>query len=117
MPLLLQIFTDVVVVLKVGVLEDFSTEPHPLHTESIDLKRSTSSSSSQQDQNNFFFPIFFLPMFFYSGRSMTHVSSNKEAFEASKKTVSDSKSNTHAHLRRYSPVVRTFIDIMHSLIS
>ncbi|XP_076613704.1 complement component C6 [Chaetodon auriga] len=74
--------------IKVGVLEDFSTEPQPLLAESIDLKRSTSSDNNQQDANSFFFPIFFLPMFFYSGRSMTQVSSNKEAFEASKKTDS-----------------------------
>ncbi|XP_041815933.1 complement component C6 [Chelmon rostratus] len=74
--------------IKVGVLEDFSNEPHSLHTESIELKKSSSSTNNQGDQNNFFFPVFFFPMFFFSGRSMTQVSSNKEAFEASKKTDS-----------------------------
>lgn len=79
-----------VLVVKVGVLEDFSTELHPLHTESINLKTPTSSENSQRDQNNLFVPIIFLPMFFFSGRSRTQVTSNKEAFEASKKMVSDS---------------------------
>ncbi|XP_044030054.1 complement component C6 isoform X1 [Siniperca chuatsi] len=74
--------------IKVGVVEDFSTEPQPLHTEPVSLKTSSSSENSQQDGRNLFLPIFFLPMFFYSGRSMTQVSSNKEAFEASKKTDS-----------------------------
>lgn len=69
--------------IKVGQLEDFNTEPKPLHTESIDAKTSRSSASGQQSQNIFFFPIFY-----FGGRSMKQSSSNKEAFEASKKTDS-----------------------------
>ncbi|XP_075935885.1 complement component C6 [Anarhichas minor] len=69
--------------IKVGKLEDFSTEPETLHSEPIDMKTSSSSGNSQQHQNSFFFPIFF-----FSGRSMSHTGSNKEAFEASKKTDS-----------------------------
>lgn len=69
---------------KVGVLEDFNTEPQPLHSEVIDLKMSSSSGNSQQDRDSFFFPIFFFSRKFRSG-----VTSNKEAFEASKKTVND----------------------------
>ncbi|KAM6901408.1 complement component C6 isoform 1-T2 [Lycodopsis pacificus] len=69
--------------IKVGQLEDFSTEPETLHSEPIDMKTSSSSGNSQQHQNIFFFPIFF-----FSGRSMSHTGSNKEAFEASKKTDS-----------------------------
>ncbi|KAK9532802.1 hypothetical protein VZT92_010169 [Zoarces viviparus] len=69
--------------IKVGKLEDFSTEPETLHSEPIDMKTSSLSGNSQRDQNIFFFPIFF-----FSGRSMSHTGSNKEAFEASKKTDS-----------------------------
>lgn len=86
-------FTHVVLVVKVGVLEDFSTEPHPLHTETISVKTSRSSHRADpENRNHLFVPFIFLPMFFYSGRSATGVTSNKEAFEASKKTVSDSYS-------------------------
>ncbi|XP_054468408.1 complement component C6 [Anoplopoma fimbria] len=66
--------------IKVGELEDFSTEPQTLHADSIDLKTSMSSGSNQQNQNAFFFPIFV----FWS-RSRSQVRSYKEAFEASKK--------------------------------
>lgn len=75
---------------KAVELEDFSTEPQPLHAEFLHASKASSSSSSNQNQNKFFIPIIFLPMFFYSSRSNTQVTSNKEAFEASKKVVSDS---------------------------
>ncbi|KAM9841146.1 complement component C6 [Aulostomus maculatus] len=61
--------------IKVGVLEDFSTEPQPLHTQLMDLKTAT-SSASQQNQG--------LSLFFFSFR-FQHITSNKKAFEASKK--------------------------------
>ncbi|KAF3848775.1 hypothetical protein F7725_015272 [Dissostichus mawsoni] len=69
--------------IKVGQLEDFSIAPEPLHTESVH-KISSDSTANQQGGNIFVFPIFY-----FSGRSMSHGSSNKEAFEASKKTVRD----------------------------
>nr|AIN76757.1 complement component 6 [Oplegnathus fasciatus] len=72
--------------IKVGVVEDFSTEPRSLHTEPISVKTSHSSGDSQQDGNHGFF--LFFPLFIYGGRSRTQISSNKEAFEASKKTDS-----------------------------
>lgn len=81
---------------KVGVLEDFNTEPHPLHTESVNFK--TSSSSQNNNQNDLFIPIVFLPLFFFHRSSMTRFSSNKEALEASKKIVSD---EAPTHLLRH----------------
>lgn len=77
-----------ILVVKVAVMEDFSTELHPLKAETIEVKRSRSSSNDQQNKKDFFIPLVFLPMFFYSGRSRTQITSNKEAFEASKKIVS-----------------------------
>lgn len=74
---------------KAVALEDFSTEPQPLHAEFIHASKTSSSSNSHQDKNKFFIPIILLPMFFYSSRSSTQITSNKEAFEASKKVVSD----------------------------
>lgn len=70
--------------IKVGVLEDFSTEPHQLHVEPIEVHTSTSSDNSQQGQDHLFLPIFFFPLFFHGSRR-TQISSNKEAFDASKK--------------------------------
>lgn len=78
---------------KVGELEDFNTEPHPLHTESISLKRSSSSEDSAQ--NKFLLPIVFLPFFLFHRSSEESFSSHKEALEASKKIVSD---DTLTHL-------------------
>lgn len=73
-----------VLVVKVAVVDDFNTELHPLKTETIELpRRTTSSSSSQGSQWNLFIPIFF-----FGGRSKTHITSSTEAFEASKKIVS-----------------------------
>lgn len=77
-----------ILVVKVAVPEDFSTELHPLKAETIEVKRSTSSSDNQQNKKDLFIPLVFLPMFFFSGRSRTQITSNKEAFEASKKIVS-----------------------------
>jgi len=92
--------TDVLVAVKVGQLDDFSTEPQHLHTEPVDLKTSRSSGNEQQDGNFFFFPIFFL-----SRGSMKRSGLSKDAFEASKKKVSDL--NSEAHVGRDTPV-RTF---------
>lgn len=72
--------------IKVGVVEDFSTEPQELHTEPISVKRSSSSESSHQEGGYLF--LFFLPIFYFGGSSNTQVSSNKQAFEASKTTDS-----------------------------
>lgn len=63
------------------MVEDFSTEPQPLHSESVSTKRSGSSSYSRGEKD-------FLFVLLYLGRgSGSTVQSNKEAFEASKKTV------------------------------
>lgn len=89
--LLLLLFTRVfpILVVKVAVVDDFNTELHPLKAETIELpRRTTSSSSSQGSQRNLFIPLIFLPIFFSSGRSKTQITSNTEAFEASKKIVS-----------------------------
>uniref|UniRef100_A0A8C7YVK8 Complement component 6, duplicate 1 n=1 Tax=Oryzias sinensis TaxID=183150 RepID=A0A8C7YVK8_9TELE len=68
--------------IKVGMVEDFSTEPQPLHSESVSIKRSGSSSYSRGEKD-------FLFVLLYLGRgSGSTVQSNKEAFEASKKTDS-----------------------------
>lgn len=77
-------FTDVVVVVKVGALEDFSIKPQPLHTETISVKTSEASQKDPQRSTD----IYFFPIFFYRRNLKTRVSSNKQAFEASKKTVS-----------------------------
>ncbi|XP_071321962.1 complement component C6 isoform X1 [Trachinotus anak] len=69
--------------IKVGVVEDFSTDPQQLHTEPINMKTSSSSGSSKTDRDNFFFPIFF-----FSGSSSNRKTSYRDAFEASKKTDS-----------------------------
>ncbi|TDH01812.1 hypothetical protein EPR50_G00166580 [Perca flavescens] len=74
--------------IKVGELEDFNNEPHTLHTEPINFQTSRSSEIGQQGQDAFFIPIIFLPMFFFTGSSMSSSRTNKEAFEASKKTDS-----------------------------
>ncbi|KAF7655351.1 hypothetical protein LDENG_00057380 [Lucifuga dentata] len=70
--------------IKVGIPEDFSTDPQPLHAESISIKTSKSSDNSQQLQRLFSFPIFF-----HQGNFMSVFKSSKEAFEASK--TKDSK--------------------------
>uniref|UniRef100_A0A3B3DG18 Complement component 6, duplicate 2 n=1 Tax=Oryzias melastigma TaxID=30732 RepID=A0A3B3DG18_ORYME len=65
--------------IKVGVVEDFSTEPQPLHSESVSIKRTSSSSSFRGESD-----ILFLLLFLGRG-SRSNIQSNKEAFEASKK--------------------------------
>uniref|UniRef100_A0A8D0ADR9 Complement component 6, duplicate 2 n=1 Tax=Sander lucioperca TaxID=283035 RepID=A0A8D0ADR9_SANLU len=50
--------------IKVGELEDFSNEPHSLHTEPIDFKTSSSSGMSQQGRDAFFIPHYFSPHVF-----------------------------------------------------
>ncbi|XP_061590499.1 complement component C6 isoform X1 [Cololabis saira] len=70
--------------IKVGEVEDFSTEPQPLHTESVDVKRSSSSSQTIKSPNHFLYLILFLHR-----SDGTHFSSNKAAFQASK--TKDSK--------------------------
>lgn len=78
-----------ILLVKVAVLDDFNNEVHPLKAEAIDLPRkTTSSSSSQGSEGGLFIPLVFLPIFFFGGRSMTQVTSNTEAFEASKRIVS-----------------------------
>ncbi|XP_070780240.1 complement component C6 [Enoplosus armatus] len=67
---------------KVGVVEDFSTEPQELHTEPISVSRTTSSSNRLSDGDTLFIILFF------SRGSNSQLSRNKDAFEASKKTDS-----------------------------
>ncbi|KAM9338385.1 complement component C6 [Symphorus nematophorus] len=73
--------------IKAAVPEDFNTEPHQLHVQPIDLKRTSETATSipNRPRSSFFF---FFPLFFASTRSKHLSSSNKEAFEASKKTDS-----------------------------
>lgn len=85
--------TDVVI--KVAVLEDFSTVPQTVDTESIPpWKTSRSNENREHGRDAFFFPIFYFNKGFTS-----KFSSNKEAFESSKKTVSDSNNSTHTRLQ------------------
>ena len=69
---------DVSVVVQVGVLQDFSTEPQQLHTDSISVKTSSSSGVNHPSQRKLFF------LFLHRQSSL-----NKAAFEASKKMVSE----------------------------
>lgn len=64
------------------MVEDFSTDPQPLVSETINIKRTSEGGQNNQDQGNFLFLLFFL-----HGSSRSRLTSNKEAFEASKKTV------------------------------
>lgn len=59
--------------IKVGALEDFSTEPRPLRSESVSVKQSSSAGGTDHNRRNFLF-LFLRP-----------VTLNKAAFEASKK--------------------------------
>lgn len=68
---------------------DFSTEPHVVKTEPIDIKKSSSSAKKEKDSD------FLFALFYIGGGSRNQVSSNKEAFEASKKKVNDSYSDSH----------------------
>ena len=78
-----------VLVVKVGALEDFSTVPQELHTEPVDFKTSSSYEDSDGNGHRHGFLFIFFPFFFFSGGSRSHTISNKEAFESSKKIVSD----------------------------
>lgn len=73
--------------IKAAVVEDFNTEPQTLHTEPIDIKTSSSSSFSGPHERRGFLFIFF-PLFIGSRTSRHFSSSNKQAFEASKRTDS-----------------------------
>uniref|UniRef100_A0AAQ4PMH9 Complement component 6, duplicate 2 n=1 Tax=Gasterosteus aculeatus aculeatus TaxID=481459 RepID=A0AAQ4PMH9_GASAC len=68
--------------IKVGELGDFSTEPHVVKTEPIDIKKSSSSAKKEKDSD------FLFALLYIGGGSRNQVSSNKEAFEASKKKES-----------------------------
>ncbi|XP_061657872.1 complement component C6 isoform X1 [Syngnathoides biaculeatus] len=65
--------------IKVGVIEDFGTNPKPLHSESISVKKSF-STTTQEERNQHMLWHFFFPL-------TSHINS-KDAFEASKKTDS-----------------------------
>uniref|UniRef100_A0A8P4KJ15 Complement component 6, duplicate 2 n=1 Tax=Dicentrarchus labrax TaxID=13489 RepID=A0A8P4KJ15_DICLA len=69
--------------ITVGVVEDFSYRPQPLHTEIVDprVKDPVVTSSGSVNANS----LFFFPVFFFSGSSRTQFMSNTEAFKASKK--------------------------------
>ncbi|XP_035523720.1 complement component C6 [Morone saxatilis] len=67
--------------MTVGVVEDFSHKPEPLHTESVDVKNPVVTSSGSINANSHFF----FPVFFFSGSSRSQFMSNTEAFKASKK--------------------------------
>lgn len=83
-----------VVVVKVSTPEDFSTEPQELHTEPVDFKTSSSSENSGGHGYGHGFFFIFFPFFYVAGGFKTQTISNKEAFEASKKIVSNPK-KTH----------------------
>ncbi|XP_059213661.1 complement component C6 [Centropristis striata] len=106
--------------IKVAELNDFSTEPKPLKTETISVKNSRSSASQQDPSRG----TLFLPILFFLHRSSrSYVSSNKEAFEASKKT--DSKffrvhqvlPTSTFKVRNYKDLVLTlpFLQFLHAL--
>lgn len=104
-----------IVVLKVGEVEEFSTADENVRTEPIDVKKPSSNQNNQNDKSGLFIPLIFLPMFFYTSRSYTELSSNKEAFDSSKKTVSN-LITAHTHICS-DILMRTFINKMRSLIS
>ncbi|XP_057674285.1 complement component C6 isoform X1 [Corythoichthys intestinalis] len=62
--------------IKVGVIEDFSTDPQPLHSDSINVKNSI---STEEERKRNFWPFF---------HSLTSHVTSKSSFEASKKTDS-----------------------------
>nr|AXB74598.1 complement component 6 [Planiliza haematocheilus] len=71
--------------IKVGTLEDFNNEPHPLRTETLSVKTPTTERQSGSQQGS----MFLFPIFYFSRSSQSQLTSNKEAFEASK--TKDSK--------------------------
>ncbi|CAG5867193.1 unnamed protein product [Menidia menidia] len=66
--------------MKVGAPEDFSTEPHKLHSEAINLKSTSSSTSYGPSRNDFLFILLLLHK-----SSQSKITTSKAAFEASKK--------------------------------
>ncbi|XP_038136581.1 complement component C6 isoform X1 [Cyprinodon tularosa] len=66
--------------IKVGVLEDFSTEPQEVVSESVEIKRTRQSETGSHDPRG----SLFLLILFHSS-SGSRLTSNKFAFEASKK--------------------------------
>ena len=87
-----------VVVVKVGEVEDFSIEPQELHTESV----SETSSSSEPNDPKLDSSFFFFPIFYISSSAKWQISSNKQAFAASKTMVGDCNNNTHTLVVIYS---------------
>ncbi|XP_019739061.1 complement component C6 isoform X1 [Hippocampus comes] len=61
--------------IQAGVMEDFSTDPRPLHSESIHVKKSNEDERNQD-------------IFFFGRRFLTSHIKSKDAFEASKKSDS-----------------------------
>ncbi|XP_051907114.1 complement component C6 [Hippocampus zosterae] len=61
--------------IQAGVMEDFSTDPRPLHSESIHVKKSNEEERNQD-------------VFFFGRRFVTSHIKSKDAFEASKKSDS-----------------------------
>lgn len=70
-------------VVKAGVMEDFSTDPRPLHSDSIHVKKSNEEEKKQEIL--LFGRRFFPPLSSYV--------KSKDAFEASKKSVSKKTSS------------------------
>lgn len=70
--------------IKAGKEEDFSMNPQPLKTETINFKSSMSSQGPDTNQNN----IFVFPIFYFGSGSSSGSSSKKDAFQASKKKSS-----------------------------
>uniref|UniRef100_A0A3B5LCZ8 Complement component 6, duplicate 1 n=1 Tax=Xiphophorus couchianus TaxID=32473 RepID=A0A3B5LCZ8_9TELE len=95
--------------IKVGVLEDFSTDPQPVVSEPVVIKRSEQREQNTRDQDN-------LHILFFYGRSSSSSSltSSKAAFEASKKK--DSKFfRVHQLLPISNFTVKDPQDLVHSL--
>ncbi|XP_051794584.1 complement component C6 [Acanthochromis polyacanthus] len=68
--------------IKVGQIQDFSTEPQQVKTEPVNFRRSSSSPETTTESQE----TLFLPILFYLDRSSSsEVSSHSKAFEASKK--------------------------------
>ncbi|XP_028273753.1 complement component C6 [Parambassis ranga] len=68
--------------IKIGEVEDFSTQPQEVHTEPLKVTFTTESGKSTKDDDFFF--IFPIPFVFFNNYGSS-VSSNKGAFTASKK--------------------------------
>lgn len=64
------------------MLEDFSTEPQEVVSESVEIKRTRQSETGSHDPHGFLFLLFY-----FHSSSGSRLTSNKFAFEASKKKV------------------------------